>query len=366
MFLKICAPATQKRAIHILGTVHYGTGSIIAGEAAVQLYLVRKVAPVMFVVVASAFTHAGGSHAGVEVATEAGCRIAPPFAQFGIWSSCGVGVAVGAGEPVYLRRYEVAGAVGEPCHRVGADVVVLPVGAEGHRVETLDIGATFLCHAGGAKAEADVGTVFLHHGIEFAHEQIDVSATPVVDILFSTAYAGILLLEVGIVLRGVIGRNLVGVKIVIKQETVDAVVGINFLHDSVEILAHLRKSRIEDLVFVVLGRCTVIDNPAFGKYFEVLRCRACLPVAAETERIHPCIAFETALVAFLHGESQRIPARVLAACARHPFAPGLVGRFVHGVGPCAHVQTHTGIVTLFVVIEILEKFSLAFFLIATG
>ena len=194
----------------------------------------------------------------VEVTAEMIGDFGPPVGNRFIWRS-----AVG-GKPVNLRRNKIDGAVGEPCQGVGENFVVLPVAGRYRTFfKTVFIGGGS-GNTGRTDAESQVGTFFLNHVLNLAHERIDILATPVAE--RQTRTRRFIQIVIGGCARG---WDVVRIEIVVEENTVNLIVVDNLGYDIKNMPACGRQAGIEHGVFIVCKQYPV-SSPLF-----VLRSGVC-------------------------------------------------------------------------------------------
>ena len=231
----------------------------------------------------------------------------------------------GAGRlPIDLRRQEIDGATGHPCHGVAVNLVILPVATHGTRLHTILVGHGLggAGHTGGADAEAHPRLGRLDHVVDVLDHLVNVLAAPVA-LRHRAARSPIVAIQVGIERER---RVVLIVEIVVKHQSVNVILDQNVLAHVNDALTHLGDAGIE-------YRLITSGQEPLGMGIDVVP--LALPphvvAVAITVGIDPGIDLDAALVGLLNKILKRVEGRSHATGARNVTRPGLVGRIVHRV-----------------------------------
>ena len=159
------------------------------------------------------------------------------------------------------------------------------------------------CHTGGTDSEAHLGLGLLNHVIDVPDHHVDVVAAPVGK---RHVHAGVV--PQIIVLGRAVGGNVLGIEVVVKDNTVHIIFSNDFPDDIHDALTSGGQARIEDGLGVV--------GQKHSRVLQLLVLRG-VPVGARAPaiRVHPSVALDAAHVALLNGILQGIVSGIFASCA---------------------------------------------------
>ena len=234
---------------------------------------------------------------------------------------------------VELRREEIDGAVDNPVKRVAIDLVVLPVAA-GTWFHAIFSGRSVggATHAGRRDAEAEPRLHRLDSLAKLGYKTIDILAAPVAIFAHRATCGGKLWVVVG---RGIGSHAPLRIEIVVESDAIDVVFSCNLGAHIDNSLSSLGEGRVEDSLVGIR------DEP-FGVSGLVVELRLAVGVfvgvVTVTERVHPSIDFDTALVSLVDDESEGVESGSLSARTGKTGGIRLVTRLIISVAHGTHME----------------------------
>ncbi len=102
--------------------------------------------------------------------------------------------------------------------------------------------------------------------------------------------------------------------------------------------------------------CRVFNIPTLSHRRLIKLCRARHRLRCpQTERINPCIARKTPLVAFFHNKCQWVIARRFSSCAGNIFRPRFIARLINRIGSSTDMETNRIEIAVIMIFDIIYK-----------